>query len=99
MSLLLDCPTASSEKFVAVDGDTRRITPIMADKDILEFVQSSKNIINADSEDENEMNNAVPIPTSSNMRNDRKSKCSCLYVHSNGGMNNKMKDIEQLSKV
>ncbi|GFV72737.1 hypothetical protein TNCV_1269321 [Trichonephila clavipes] len=34
----------------------------MADKDILESVQSSKNIIVADSDDENEMNNAVHVP-------------------------------------
>ncbi|GFW37695.1 HTH_Tnp_Tc3_2 domain-containing protein [Trichonephila clavipes] len=41
----------------------------MADKDILEFVRSSKNIIDADSKDENEMNNAAPVTTSSEMRN------------------------------
>ncbi|GFV14076.1 hypothetical protein TNCV_525521 [Trichonephila clavipes] len=35
-------------------------TPITADKDILEFVQDSKNIIDPDSRDENEMNNAAP---------------------------------------
>ncbi|GFV95535.1 hypothetical protein TNCV_4575361 [Trichonephila clavipes] len=45
----------------------------MADRDILEFVQSSKNIINADSGDENEMNNAVHVPTSSELRNIMKS--------------------------
>ncbi|KFM70311.1 hypothetical protein X975_18700, partial [Stegodyphus mimosarum] len=45
----------------------------MADKDILEFVQSSKNIIDADSNDENEMNNAGPVPTSSEMKNVMKS--------------------------
>ncbi|GFS51469.1 hypothetical protein TNCV_549241 [Trichonephila clavipes] len=33
----------------------------MADKHILEFVQSSKNIIDAYSDDENEMNNAAPL--------------------------------------
>ncbi|GFW42325.1 uncharacterized protein TNCV_1207781 [Trichonephila clavipes] len=37
----------------------------MAGKDILEFVESQKNIIDADSEDENEMNNAAPVPMSS----------------------------------
>ncbi|GFY30601.1 hypothetical protein TNCV_3117631 [Trichonephila clavipes] len=41
----------------------------MADKDILEFVQNSKNIIDADSDDENEMINAAPVPTSFEMRN------------------------------
>ncbi|GFT38706.1 hypothetical protein TNCV_1498961 [Trichonephila clavipes] len=40
----------------------------MAKKDVLEFVQSSKNIIDADSDDENEMNNVTPAPTSSEMR-------------------------------
>ncbi|GFX01761.1 hypothetical protein TNCV_2921471 [Trichonephila clavipes] len=39
----------------------------MADKDILEFVQSSKDIIDEDSE--NETNIAAPVPTSSEMRN------------------------------
>ncbi|GFW46849.1 hypothetical protein TNCV_2982051 [Trichonephila clavipes] len=32
----------------------------MADKGILQFVQSSENIIGADSNDENEMNNVAP---------------------------------------
>ncbi|GFW98143.1 hypothetical protein TNCV_2491971 [Trichonephila clavipes] len=41
----------------------------MTDKDILEFVQSShKSIIEADSDDENAMNNAAPVPTSSEMK-------------------------------
>ncbi|GFT28878.1 hypothetical protein TNCV_3585761 [Trichonephila clavipes] len=43
--------------------------PIMAGKDILEFVQGSKNIIDADSDDEDEMNNAASDTTSSEMRN------------------------------
>ncbi|GFX24470.1 hypothetical protein TNCV_992851 [Trichonephila clavipes] len=34
---------------------------IMAVKDILEFVQSSKNTIDAGSDEENEMNNAAPL--------------------------------------
>ncbi|GFX48700.1 hypothetical protein TNCV_408071 [Trichonephila clavipes] len=34
----------------------------MVDKGILELVQSSKNISDADSEHENEMNNVVPVP-------------------------------------
>ncbi|GFU69291.1 hypothetical protein TNCV_3209551 [Trichonephila clavipes] len=41
----------------------------MGHKDVLEFLQSTKNIIDADSDDGNEMNNAVPDPTSSEMRN------------------------------
>ncbi|GFV44818.1 uncharacterized protein TNCV_563671 [Trichonephila clavipes] len=40
----------------------------MADKDILEFVQSSKNINGADSNDKNRMNNAAHVPTSSEIR-------------------------------
>ncbi|GFW70229.1 uncharacterized protein TNCV_3337471 [Trichonephila clavipes] len=44
--------------------------PIMADKDILcvKFVQNSKNIIDADSGNENEMNNAASVPTLSEMK-------------------------------
>ncbi|GFX50824.1 hypothetical protein TNCV_2724071 [Trichonephila clavipes] len=34
--------------------------PIMAEKDNLELVQSSKNIIDADFDEENEMNNVTP---------------------------------------
>ncbi|GFW59630.1 hypothetical protein TNCV_2756391 [Trichonephila clavipes] len=41
----------------------------MTDKDIFHFVQSSKNIVDADSNDEKEMNNAGFVPTSSEMRN------------------------------
>ncbi|GFW60865.1 hypothetical protein TNCV_2672861 [Trichonephila clavipes] len=58
-----DCPTATLDEFVAVNDDNVCIALIMADKDILEFAQSSKNIIDADSEVENEMNNAAPVPT------------------------------------
>ncbi|GFV14192.1 uncharacterized protein TNCV_526661 [Trichonephila clavipes] len=41
----------------------------MADADILECVQSSKYIIDADFNNENEMNKAAPVPTTSEMRN------------------------------
>ncbi|GFX77715.1 hypothetical protein TNCV_1106321 [Trichonephila clavipes] len=50
----------------------------MADKDILELVQSSKNITDEDSDDENEMNNAALIATSSEMRSILKSMCNYL---------------------
>ncbi|GFV92355.1 hypothetical protein TNCV_3949651 [Trichonephila clavipes] len=52
--------TVSLEEFVAVDNDNVCTTPIMMDKSILELVQSSKNIIDADSDDESEMNIAAP---------------------------------------
>ncbi|GFU93514.1 hypothetical protein TNCV_947561 [Trichonephila clavipes] len=67
----------------------------MADKDILEFVQRLKNIIDADFDHENEMNDAAPVPTSSEMRNVLKGMRSYLDAHSKGEMNNKMDDIEQ----
>ncbi|GFW77299.1 hypothetical protein TNCV_924151 [Trichonephila clavipes] len=67
----------------------------MADKDILEFVQSSKNIIDADSDDENEMNNAAPVLTSSETMNTIKNIHSYLDAHSSGKMNNKINAIEQ----
>ncbi|GFW67116.1 HTH_Tnp_Tc3_2 domain-containing protein [Trichonephila clavipes] len=44
----------------------------MADKDILELVQSSKNIIDANSDDENERNDAASVQTSSEMGNMKK---------------------------
>ncbi|GFS73413.1 hypothetical protein TNCV_1101401 [Trichonephila clavipes] len=69
-----DCSTTSWKEFVAVEDDNLCIASIMADIDILEFVQSSKNIIDADFYDENEMNNAVAVPLSSKMRNIMKSR-------------------------
>ncbi|GFU23255.1 hypothetical protein TNCV_2559551 [Trichonephila clavipes] len=41
----------------------------MAEKHILQFVQSSRNITDADSDDENEMSNKAPVPTSFELRN------------------------------
>ncbi|GFW74607.1 DDE-1 domain-containing protein [Trichonephila clavipes] len=90
----LGLPIVLSEEFIAVE-DNVCIAQIMADKNILEFVQSSKNITDADSDDENEMNNAAPVPTESEMRNIMKSMRSHLDAHSNGEMNNKMDDVEQ----
>ncbi|GFU25281.1 transposable element Tcb2 transposase [Trichonephila clavipes] len=70
----LGCPIVLSGKFITVDDDVCIMAvPIIAGKGILEFVQSSKNIIEADSNDENEMNNAFPVPTSSEKRNVLKS--------------------------
>ncbi|GFV44397.1 transposable element Tcb1 transposase [Trichonephila clavipes] len=79
-SHLPQCTTScsSSEEFVAVDDDNVCISPIRADKDILKFVQSSKNIIDADSDNENEMNNVTPDPTSSETRNIMKNMRSYL---------------------
>ncbi|GFU79125.1 hypothetical protein TNCV_2136481 [Trichonephila clavipes] len=56
---------------------------------------SSKNIIDADSVDENEMNIVDPVPTFSEMRNIMKSTRSYLDAHSNSEMNNKMGNVEQ----
>ncbi|GFU44983.1 hypothetical protein TNCV_4234981 [Trichonephila clavipes] len=67
----------------------------MADENILEFSQSSKNM-DADFDDENERNTAAPVPTSSEMRNILKSTQSYLEAHSNGEMNNKIDDTKQL---
>ncbi|GFU55755.1 hypothetical protein TNCV_2969241 [Trichonephila clavipes] len=62
---VLNCPNVSLEKFVAI-GDANVCTAlIMADKDILELVQSSKSITNADSE----TNNAASVSTSFEIRN------------------------------
>ncbi|GFX48547.1 hypothetical protein TNCV_584451 [Trichonephila clavipes] len=58
-----NCPNVSFKEFVQVDDDNVCTAPIMADKGISEFVQSKKNTIDADSNDENEINNAAPVPT------------------------------------
>ncbi|GFX98277.1 hypothetical protein TNCV_4909201 [Trichonephila clavipes] len=63
VSVLLNCLTVSSEEFVALVDDNACTAPIEIEKDILEFVQSSKNSIEADFDDENETNYASPVPT------------------------------------
>ncbi|GFT58242.1 hypothetical protein TNCV_1292001 [Trichonephila clavipes] len=51
-------------------GDNNVCTaPFTADKYILEFAENSKNIIDTHFGDENEMNRAASVPTSSEMRN------------------------------
>ncbi|GFV35497.1 hypothetical protein TNCV_3205281 [Trichonephila clavipes] len=87
----LDCPTVSPEEFIAGDEDIVYIVPMMADKDNLELVQSSKNITGADSDDENEMNNVSPVP--SEMRNIMKNMRNYLDTHSNSEMNKKIDGI------
>ncbi|GFX53596.1 hypothetical protein TNCV_2327111 [Trichonephila clavipes] len=87
VSVLSDCPTISSEEFVAIDDDNVCTAPIMADKDILEFVQSS--------EDKNEMNNAAHLSPPSEMRNIMKNKRIYSDAYSNVEMNNKMTNIKQ----
>ncbi|GFU25456.1 uncharacterized protein TNCV_3532171 [Trichonephila clavipes] len=67
----------------------------MADKNILEFVESSTTITEADFDNEREKNNTAHVPTSSEMRNVMKSMLSYLYAHSNDEMLNKMDDIVQ----
>ncbi|GFX27761.1 hypothetical protein TNCV_3662481 [Trichonephila clavipes] len=110
VSVLLDCPTVSSEVFIAVDDDNRvRLTtdrnicsstsgPKIAPnygKDILKSAQSSKSIIDEDFDDENEMSNVSHVPTSSEMRNIMKSTRGYLESYSNDEMNNNMHDVKQ----
>ncbi|GFU86559.1 hypothetical protein TNCV_4479951 [Trichonephila clavipes] len=54
--------SVSSDELVAVDDDNVYKPPNMAEKDILQFVRNSKNIIHVESDDESEMNNAAPYP-------------------------------------
>ncbi|GFW87864.1 hypothetical protein TNCV_1359681 [Trichonephila clavipes] len=89
-------PTVSSEGLIAEGDDNVCTAPIMAAKDILELVQSSKNIIDTiDYDGENEMKNVTSVPMSSEMRSIMKSMRSYLDAHSNGEMSNKMDDFEQ----
>ncbi|GFU77232.1 hypothetical protein TNCV_4126091 [Trichonephila clavipes] len=64
----LDWPIVFSEEITTVDDENMCTTSIMGDKDILKFVQSSKNITDADADKENEINNVAPVPTSPEMR-------------------------------
>ncbi|GFT83251.1 hypothetical protein TNCV_547321 [Trichonephila clavipes] len=63
------CPIVFSEEFIAVDNDNMCSASIMAERDILEFVQRSKTMIHAYSGNENERNNVHTVPTSSELRN------------------------------
>ncbi|GFT85928.1 hypothetical protein TNCV_3255761 [Trichonephila clavipes] len=92
----LNCPTATSEEFVALDDDNSYTSPMMTDKDIFDFFQSSKNVTDADSEDEKEMNNAASVSPSSEISNIMKSMFSYLDAYSNDKMKNKMDDIEKI---
>ncbi|GFV57558.1 uncharacterized protein TNCV_4399141 [Trichonephila clavipes] len=69
VSVLLDCPTVSSEEFVAEYDGKESTTLIFYGKDILELVQSSKNIIDVDSIDENEKTKTTSVHTSFEMKN------------------------------
>ncbi|GFU09673.1 hypothetical protein TNCV_5027181 [Trichonephila clavipes] len=89
---VLDWPSLSFKEFVGIGDDNVRTLSIMADKDSLEFVQSSKNIIDADYDDEHEMHNVGPVPTSSKMRNITR---SYLDTQDNDKIINKMGDIER----
>ena len=81
----------SCYKFFAIDNDNVCTAPIMADKDILEFVQSSKKN-NADFDDEKLV---APDPMSSKERNIMKSMLRYLDSHSNAKLaKNKMDGIE-----
>ncbi|GFU74252.1 hypothetical protein TNCV_4168431 [Trichonephila clavipes] len=57
----LDCSIVLLEEFIVVDDDKVFTAPILAHKDILELIRSSKSIIGADSDYENEMNNVAPL--------------------------------------
>ncbi|GFV45098.1 hypothetical protein TNCV_3339431 [Trichonephila clavipes] len=91
-----NCSAVSLEKFVAVDDDNVCTVSIMAEKDILELVQSSQNNIDADSDYETEMNNVAPVPASFEVRNIKKSKFSYLDAHSKDEMNNRIKRLRTI---
>ncbi|GFS73808.1 hypothetical protein TNCV_1458471 [Trichonephila clavipes] len=65
------------------------------EKTFWKYGQSSKNITDADSADENKKSNANRVPTSFEMKNLMKSMYSYLDAFPNGEMNNKMEDMER----
>ncbi|GFU11278.1 hypothetical protein TNCV_4361721 [Trichonephila clavipes] len=70
---LLIYPNISLEELFGVNDGNVCTSPIMTDKVVLEFVQSSKNIDadsdNIDADSENETNNAALVPHHPEMRN------------------------------
>ncbi|GFV50821.1 hypothetical protein TNCV_4237761 [Trichonephila clavipes] len=99
LSVLSDYPAVLSEEFAAVDNDNACTTPIIADKDILEFVESSTNIMVVGSEGENEMNNAVLVLMSSEMQSILKCMNCYLYARPDVAMNNKVDGIKQFDAI
>ncbi|GFW92067.1 hypothetical protein TNCV_2153461 [Trichonephila clavipes] len=92
----LDCPTVSSEEFVAVDDDKVYTQPqLWQTKTFWSLFKAQEISLIADSEDENKINNAATVPTSSEIRNVLKSTFRYLDAHSNGEINSKMDDINQ----
>ncbi|GFX34970.1 hypothetical protein TNCV_2329101 [Trichonephila clavipes] len=69
-----------SEEFVAVVDDNVRTTPIMANKDSLKLLQSSKNIIDADSKNETEINKHLLTPQHAKLGTLRK-VCALIQTH------------------
>ncbi|GFX77929.1 hypothetical protein TNCV_909461 [Trichonephila clavipes] len=93
-SARLNYPIVFSEELSVQQIMITCSAPIPVEKGNLEFVQSSKNIIGADSDDENEMNNAARAPKSSERRKVMKNMHSYLDAHSNGEMHNETDDID-----
>ncbi|GFW14574.1 hypothetical protein TNCV_2358981 [Trichonephila clavipes] len=79
-----DCTTGPVIQ-LGVDDDNGSTTPIKEDKDSLEFFKSSNNMVETDSDDENERSNSAQVSTASEMRHIMK-KYAWLDAHSNGKM-------------
>ncbi|GFV40420.1 hypothetical protein TNCV_2535881 [Trichonephila clavipes] len=71
-----------SVKKISDDDNVGRDQIFFYGKHILKIVQSSKNVVDADSDDENETNSVAPVPTSSEIRNIMKrfQECDEEYV-------------------
>jgi len=91
VSALLACPTLSLNEYVAVDD------VYMTEKDIVEIVRNPKHSTYVDSDDESEngFKDAVPVPSTSEMRKIIKSMRCYLNAHLSGETNKMMDDLEQ----
>ncbi|GFV46721.1 hypothetical protein TNCV_1881801 [Trichonephila clavipes] len=78
----LDCPIVLLDEFVTVDDGN--VCTVLFLQRHFGVCSKLKNIIDADSDDENEMNYVAPVLTSSYMRNLMKSMHSYLDAYSNG---------------
>ncbi|GFY15798.1 hypothetical protein TNCV_1284431 [Trichonephila clavipes] len=92
----LECPLALSEEFITLDDDNVCKSQLGQTKTFKSLFKAKKISLMQILTDENEMKNAAPVSTPSEMRNITKNIFNYLDAHSKGEMNNKMNDPNSL---
>ncbi|GFU44152.1 hypothetical protein TNCV_615391 [Trichonephila clavipes] len=101
----LNSPRAASPLMRLVEGEERWEAPdyprtqLWQTKTFRSLFKAQKCIIDADSQDEDKVNNVAPDPASSEIRNIMESIRSYFYAHSNDERNYKMDDIKQVDNL